>query len=925
MKNLKIIKKIKEKPSKISFFNFIFLLFSISLIFSILSIFGYYYYTEIKKIQDRTRQMQVEYEKRQRVLVKTEVENSVTSIYKQYEEFVLQVKDKLRRKTYEALAFIRFINRLDLPKDKKIKKIKEYLQFLSFYDGAIFYFLITKDGKLLLFPQNYTFEGKDVSSLPREYSFLLKTYNTHEEGLFEYPGKETNLVYIRFFTPLNLIVGTSVNLTMLEGGLKKRLLKGLSSIRYGERRNEYIFVIDYTGNVLASGFNKELVGKNTWNIKDKNGKKFVQDFVKIVKTKSAGFVKYMWKRPSSGDLSPKISFVEGIPMWGWIIGSGFYLDDIKEDLIAMEKGMKDNIVQTLRKMFYIAVFVLLFFMFVFLILKNLIRRDISKFINFFRDSIHTNKKIDTEKIVYDEFYKLAIYANQMLDKRMEIERKLKRREEFYAALVEDLPVMSIRFKKGCIFTFANKRYLDYFNVKLEDIVGKDFFPYILPEDRDKVVQGIKKISIENPTFVVQHRTNVNGQERWMEWINRGIFDKNGEIIEYSAVGRDITEEKRREEEYIKIQKLEALNFLAGGIAHDFNNILTGIMGKIGIAKLIGGKDSKLKEKLEEAEAATLRARDLANKLLTFSKGGEPVKEIVPISKIIKEEVLFSLHGSNVESKLEIPEDLWYVRMDRSQIGQVIQNLVINALQAMPNGGYLTISGENIILSDNSSLPLSPGKYVKIGIKDTGVGIPQENLKNIFDPYFTTKESGSGLGLAIVYSIIKKHNGHIEVFSQRGEGTEFVIYLPAVDEIPSPSVKSVDVKKIKRKTARILIMDDDELIISVLSDILSYLGHKVEVSRSGEEAIKLYKEAKGAGTPFDVVIMDLTIKGGMGGKDASREILKFDPSAKIVVSSGYSEDPIMAEYKRYGFQAVLKKPYTIEAVSTLLDDLLKDIS
>ncbi len=925
MKNLKIIRKVKEKSSKISFFNFIFLLFSISLIFSILSIFGYYYYTETKKIQNRTRQMQVEYENRQRALVKTEVENSVTSIYKQYEEFVLQVKDKLRRKTYEALAFVRFINRLGLPREQKIRTIKEYLQFLSFYDGSIFYFLFTKEGKILLFPQNYTFEGKNISSLPKKYSFLIKAYNSHEEGLFEYKERDVNLVYVKFFKPLNLIVGTNANLTRLEGGLKKELLKDLSSIHYGERKNGYIFVIDYSGNMLASGFNKELIGKNVWDMKDKTGKKFVQEFVKTVKTKRAGFVQYMWKRPSSGDSSPKISFVEGIPMWKWIVGSGLYLDDIKEDLIDMEKNMKENINHTLKRMFYIAVFVLLLFIFIFLILKNLIKEDIARFINFFRDSIHTNKKIEKEKIVYDEFYKLALYANQMLDEKMKIEGELKKREEFYAALVEDLPVMVIRFKKGCILTFANKRYLDYFNVKLGDIIGEDFLSNILPEDRDKVVQGIEKISTKNPTFIVQHRTNVNGQEKWMEWINRGIFDKNGQLMEYSAVGRDITEEKRKEEEYVRIQKLEALNFLAGGIAHDFNNILTGILGKIGIAKLLDVENNKVREKLEEAEAAALRARDLANKLLTFSKGGEPVREVAPLSEIIREEILFALHGSNVESKIDIPKDLWYVEIDKSQIGQVIQNLIINALQAMPNGGNILITGENVVISHDTILPLSPGKYVKISIKDTGIGISQEDLKNIFDPYFTTKENGSGLGLAIVYSIIKKHHGHIEVFSQEGKGTEFVIYLPAVEKAPSLEKEKREEKKKRQRSAKILVMDDDELIISVLSDILSYLGHKVEISKNGEEAIKLYREAKEQNVPFDVVIMDLTIKGGMGGKDASRKILELDPYAKIVVSSGYSEDPIMAEYKKYGFKAVLKKPYTIEAVSSLLDSLFEDPS
>ena len=413
----------------------------------------------------------------------------------------------------------------------------------------------------------------------------------------------------------------------------------------------------------------------------------------------------------------------------------------------------------------------------------------------------------------------------------------------------------------------------------------------------------------------------NGNQYSIEDSGAPIFDEESNIIGTVLVFRDVTEKRRTTKELLKIKKLESVGVLAGGIAHDFNNILAAILGNVELAGMYIGPTSEAYPLLQEAQKASLRAKDLTLQLLTFSKGGEPVKKTTPIGKTITESANFMLYGSQVSCRFSISDDLWMVDVDAGQISQVIQNLVINAKHAMPEGGEITITCSNIEdICSETSLDLPEKAYIKIAIQDEGCGITKKHLEKIFDPYFTTKKEGSGLGLAISHSIISKHNGRLTVQTKIGDGTTFTIYLAASDQPIAQTLKQ-EAPEPNPIKAKILVMDDEQPIQDIAKQMLNLLGHTVLLATDGKEAIEKFHEQRQSGKPVDVIIMDLTIPGGMGGKDAVQEILKLDPEAKVVVSSGYSTDPAMAHYQDYGFKAAIAKPFLLDDLNKTLTDVL----
>jgi PAS domain S-box-containing protein len=436
--------------------------------------------------------------------------------------------------------------------------------------------------------------------------------------------------------------------------------------------------------------------------------------------------------------------------------------------------------------------------------------------------------------------------------------------------------------------------------------------------RDQIWQAINE---KRECQVIIKNYRKDGTPFWNELAISPVWDaRGGRVTHFIGIQNDITLRKRMEEELIKVQKLESIGILAGGIAHDFNNLLTSILGNVSLIKMYSNPEDKIYRRFTEVEKACLRAEDLTQQLLIFSKGGAPVKKLTSIKELIRDSASFAPRGSNVRCEIRIEDDLWNVEVDEGQISQVIHNLVINADQAMPEGEMIRVRAENTIVGLGDGLPLKDGKYVKTTVEDKGIGIPQEHLSKIFDPYFTTKQRGSGLGLTTAYSIIKSHDGYIEVESELGVGTKFYIYLPATQEGISERREQ---ERVIGGRGRILVMDDEESIRKVAGEIIKQLGYEVEYAVDGDEAVELYRRAKESNKPFDVVIMDLTIPGGTGGKEAITRLLEIDPRVKAIVSSGYSNDPVMSEFRKYGFRGVVAKPYKIQELSTTLHNIINE--
>lgn len=499
----------------------------------------------------------------------------------------------------------------------------------------------------------------------------------------------------------------------------------------------------------------------------------------------------------------------------------------------------------------------------------------------------------------------------------------KKAERALAAERENLAVTLRSIGDGVITTDTEGRVMILNRVaeklcgwKQEDALGRPF-PEIfhLIEDTTGILcpDPVKKILAsgdivtggENAILVSR-----DGTRRAIADSGAPIRNPESKIIGVVLVIRDITERKRMEQEILKVKKLESVGILAGGIAHDFNNILTSILGNINLARQLPKESGEIPSLLQEAEKASLRAKDLTQQLLTFSKGGAPIKKTASIAGVIRDSASFILRGSNINCNFNIPEDLWLVDIDRGQMSQVIQNIILNARQAMPGGGNILISCENI------TPRLSNTKFIKIIITDYGHGIPAALLDKIFDPYFTTSKEGSGLGLAICHSIITKHDGTLEVKSRLGTGTTFTITLPASTETVSAN-EPVEKEYLVEKHGKILIMDDEKSVRDIAEQILTHLGHATTSVEEGKKAVEMYKRAYESGEPFDLIIMDLTIPDGMGGKEAVKEVLALNPKTKVIVASGYSNDPVMANHTKYGFSGCLNKPFQLQEMNKVV--------
>jgi PAS domain S-box-containing protein len=508
-----------------------------------------------------------------------------------------------------------------------------------------------------------------------------------------------------------------------------------------------------------------------------------------------------------------------------------------------------------------------------------------------------------------------------ITERKQAEEALKRSEEKYRDLVEDINDVIFEVGGNERITYISPTCEAVIGYSTSELIGRPILDFLLPEDRPMALEGVHKVLSGHIQPMEVRVVNKFGEIRWVRVSSRPIT-KGNRIVGLRGILTDVTEGKQRDEEQMIMSKLESTGILAGGIAHDFNNLLTVILGNLELAKMSSPFDRVTPGYLEKAEKAGQVARSLTQQIITFAEGNAPVKKRVSLAGLLEEQVDFALIGSPVGYQCTFSPEIWSTEVDENQIGQVIRNIVLNAREAMPDGGMVSVAAENWLVNSSSGLPLPDGDYVRVSIADQGSGIQKEVLSKIFDPYFSTRQRGDqkgmGLGLTICHSVIQKHGGAITVDSKTGGGTTFHIYLPAFRQGRSAEPAAQGGLPLM---GRILVMDDEAMVLHLAGEILDQLGFEAELVEDGEKALASFQQAKALGHPFDAAILDLIVSGGMGGKETIQELLKIEPTLKAIVCSGYSNDPVIMEYERYGFKGAMAKPYRI---SELRDTLIKII-
>jgi signal transduction histidine kinase/ActR/RegA family two-component response regulator len=697
--------------------------------------------------------------------------------------------------------------------------------------------------------------------------------------------------------------------------VKQTILTVLGSHRFAKGQGCF-FVSELSGKALLFPNDPQLAGKNLLQAADPHIRELAGKMITIARDSLEGFLDYRWTKPGSeGRDFRKISFVKQFSPFNWLVGTGLYLDE-------MEQEIRRDLLETVSRIRF--------------------GKEGYIFINRFNgDALVSNGHLITgERKLWEVFDDPERMKNIF---RMELEAARKPEGDYihYSHVKLTNPDQKSP-KISFIFGIPDLHWLVGAGVYLDDVEVD------IAAIEDQLNHHLRLNLLFSVLIVLgimlfallllgrlNHRLRKDFQlfTTFFERATRSDEPVDRDQVEFleldqlaRSANRMQADRKQAEEALHKMEKLKSVGTLAGGIAHDFNNILTGLFGNLEVARQDLPPGHPGRKALVAAEKSMNRAVALTKQLLTFAKGGAPVKESVSLPELVSGVVQFDLSGSNVKPVIKAAPDLYPVDADPGQLQQVFSNLTINARQAMPRGGHLRITLENVELAAGEVPGLEPGSYVRCTVADEGSGIDPEQLNRIFDPYFTTKKEGSGLGLATVYSIVVRHGGGISVSSRPGRGTVFTLHLPAASVPPPTKTESpVEPKKGEEKSGpvKVLVMDDEESIRQIVKTMLERKGYRVETTADGLDAVAAYQRAQEAGDPFRVVIMDLTIPGGVGGKEAVKRILALDPQARVVVSSGYADDQVMAEYAGYGFRAVVPKPFTRKKLLEVLAKILED--
>ena len=896
---------------------------------------------------NRSEQMRSKYLDQQKTLIKKEVERVVDLINYEKIQSIELAKSNIKYRIDEAVSIAKNIYKNNIhthSKNEIQKMILCALRPIRFDQGKGYFFITRLDGTEVLFSDKPEIEGLniiDIKDTEGNYVVqdMINIVKQKGEGYYEYfwtkPDEEGNnhnkVTYVKSLGFYDWFIGTGAYVEDIEQKLQKTIGDYVTKYRFGEQDQDYVFVLDLLNInggkdfaiMYANANRPDIIGEYiSDDYKDAKGKEFRKEVLEGLREIGECYVKYWYKKIENSEPSPKISYFKLSDDKKFIVAAGVYLDDVEASITELQTLLSSNLKRYIIKTILITgVLLILIMIIIYFIIKNLFG-DFSLFAIFFNQSVNENIEINLDKVRFENLYQMAKSANTMLHEKNKAKQNVLDEKEQLAVTLRSIgdAVITVDLERKIILVNRVAEHLTGWSES--EAQGKlldEIFIIINANSRKPVENPVTKVlksevaeSLEEDTILISK----NEREFNIEDSAAPIRTADSSIIGAVLVFRDVTKQLIKDQDLIKAKKLESVGVLAGGIAHDFNNLLTGLYGNIQMAKLNLPDNHESSKFLSSAIHSMELAKNLTNQLLIFAKGGDPIIENLSIGKRIVEIAEFSLRGSNIILKSNIDPNLWLVKADKGQLSQVISNIIINAHQAMPEGGQITIGAEN---SKNED-----GRYIKITIQDEGKGIESQYIDKIFDPYFSTKQKGSGLGLTSTYSIIKKHKGKIKVKSELSKGTLFTIYLPA-----SKSTEYSNPKKIKiiedfppNKSAKILVLDDEELVRNVIGAMLKKMGYGISYADNGEAAVRKYQTSFQDDEPFDIIITDLTIPGGMGGKKASEKILKINPKAKIIVSSGYATDPIMANYEAFGFAGIAVKPYSFKDLEKEIDRVLK---
>lgn len=767
------------------------LLFTIKMLFFILTVFlasalmilqVSIRYSEFKT---RAERMRSDFIDQQKTLIRQQVLQAIETIEYQRSLSGQKSKDIIIEQVYEAYDIAENIFSQNNGKSTsgEIKKmIIDALRPIRFNQGQGYFFITGLDGTEILFADRPEMEGLNLMNMKDPYGKfvirdMIQIVTEKGEGFYEYhwtkPGVEGDdhkkIAFIKYFKPLNCFIGSGLYVEDVENQIKKELISFYSRIRL--ENGEYIFIAQWDGLSLTGPGQ----GTNVLDIEDADGFKIVRELIRTAKS-GGGYVQYRMPGISGYGNRLKISYTQAISEWKWYVGTGTFVDSIETSIAEMLFSLKKELLFQLVVVLLISVLIILLFIFIMYRITLQLQKDSALFFDSLNLAAADSRQIDLDRIRFEELYQTAGTANKILLDKITAQKNLQKEKEKINATLKSIGDGVITIDSSGKIVLINPAAEILTGWSESEAVGRHIKECFCLKNRNsrEIIKCSAELAVETANPVNPEDTSMlaakSGKELDIEESAVPILDSDGNISGAVLVFRDVTEKLINEQERLKFRKLESLGLLAGGIAHDFNNLLTGIFGNIELAKMLVPEGHQAVKYLESACNAMQSASSLTRQLLTFARGGDPVKKIIDMEKLIIETAGFALRGSRVKLDMHISQDLWHIEADPGQMEQLISNLVINAQQAMPDGGTLYIEAGNT--------EISGVRHIRIIIKDNGIGIAPQYLEKIFDPYFSTKQKGSGLGLTSAFSIVSRHNGKIQAASKQNEGSVFTIYLPA---------------------------------------------------------------------------------------------------------------------------------------------------